>query len=329
MRQRAFSFPATSLALVLGLASASSWQSPATAQLPECAPPQAGEYLLLVVTESENDPEILQGLLTPQLNARVCTYLDEVVVRVQGFTSQEEAASLARLVTQESGLAAFVTRPPRDASAVAASSPPAENTEATIPSPSSSALPPSGLLDLPTVEVIEARSADGTERTPSTSEAVDEEEENVEIDPEDLPPATLPSGSIDFPPPDTDTPTSDSLPVYVPVPESSVSYPQATAISLPTPTPTTTAYNPQSLAPGYAVLVDYFNQTQIAGQLQQLTNQQIGLVSYGQRPFLLVGYTASEMEANRLFQQLSANGFWTMVVDSQRVTVIAPQVVAY
>jgi hypothetical protein len=50
------------------------------------------------------------------------------------------------------------------------------------------------------------------------------------------------------------------------------------------------------------------------------------LVSYGQRPYLLARYTTSEREANSTLRQLSDRGFWSMVVDSRRVTLLKPVV---
>lgn len=324
--------PAASLAIALA-----GWvgrSAPAIAQVPDCTPPRAGEYLLLVLSEGEDDPAIVRRLLTPQLAAVTCTYLDETVVRVSGFGSQEAASALARQITQESGLAAFVTRPPADAPPVARPPAPAS------PVP---AAPEPGLLELPTVEVVEARPAGERSRPapePEVEESEDEDDAfDLDLDPSDLPPADLPDGDFDVPPPDaSDTAGAtddEDLTVYVPVPNRApvTGNPTAPAPIPGMPTtpqtalnPAVTGYNPQPLAGGYAVLVDYFNQTQLAGQVQQLTNRSVGLVSYGQRPYLLAGYSASEAEANVLFQQLSSNGFWTMVVDSQRVMLLTPQV---
>ncbi len=86
------------------------------------------------------------------------------------------------------------------------------------------------------------------------------------------------------------------------------------------------AYNPQPLGQGYAVLVDYFNQPDIATQIQQLLGGNIGLASYGQRPYLLAVHTTSEREANSILRELSDRGFWSMVVDSRRVTLLRPTI---
>ncbi len=86
------------------------------------------------------------------------------------------------------------------------------------------------------------------------------------------------------------------------------------------------SYNPQPLGEGYAVLVDYFNQPEVASQVQQLLGSNVGLVSYGQRPYLLAVYTTNESAANSTLRQLSDRGFWSMVVDSRRVTLLSPLV---
>lgn len=92
--------------------------------------------------------------------------------------------------------------------------------------------------------------------------------------------------------------------------------------------PNALAYKPRALGTGYAVLVDYFNQPQVAAQVRQLLGGDVGLVSFGQRPYLLAVYTSNEREANSTLQQLSARGFLTMLVDSSKVTLLKPQVIS-
>ena len=82
------------------------------------------------------------------------------------------------------------------------------------------------------------------------------------------------------------------------------------------------AYNPQPLGEGYAVLVDYLNQPEIAVELKQLLGKDVGLVSFGQRPYLLASYTTNQGEANSILRKLSDRGFWSMLVDSNRVTLL-------
>lgn len=97
--------------------------------------------------------------------------------------------------------------------------------------------------------------------------------------------------------------------------------PSATTVSTNIP-----SYNPQPLGEGYAVLVDYFNQPEVAEKLKQLLGNDVGLVSYGKRPYLLVAYTTNESNANSTLRRLSDRGFWSMVVDSRRVTLLRPAV---
>ncbi len=89
---------------------------------------------------------------------------------------------------------------------------------------------------------------------------------------------------------------------------------------------TATAYRPQPLGAGYAVLVDYRNQPAIATQVQQLLGQEIGVATYGQRPYLLAGYTANPTAASELLKTLSDRGLLAILVDAQRVVVLKPTV---
>jgi hypothetical protein len=108
---------------------------------------------------------------------------------------------------------------------------------------------------------------------------------------------------------------TQNLPVYNPQPATNPDNPN-----------TSVAFNPQALGPGYAVLVDYFNQPELAAQVRQVFGTQVGLASYGQRPFLFVVYTTDQNAATAMVKTLSDRGFWPMLVDSRRVTLISPAV---
>jgi len=84
----------------------------------------------------------------------------------------------------------------------------------------------------------------------------------------------------------------------------------------------TSGYNPKPLGPGYAVLVDYGNQPEMAAKVQQIIGQDVGLVSYGQSPFLLALYTTDANAAYATLQKLSDRGFWATLVDSRRVILL-------
>lgn len=81
-------------------------------------------------------------------------------------------------------------------------------------------------------------------------------------------------------------------------------------------------YNPQVLGAGYAVLVDYLSRPELATQVRQLVGKDIGLASYRQRPYLLAIHTNDQSVANATLQTLTDRGFWAMVVDSRRVTLL-------
>ncbi len=85
-------------------------------------------------------------------------------------------------------------------------------------------------------------------------------------------------------------------------------------------------YNPQALGSGYAVLIDYGNHPEIATQVQQAVGGDVGFVSYGQRPFLLAVYTTNQREASTTLQTLSDRGFFAMIVDSRKVTLLRSNV---
>jgi len=85
-------------------------------------------------------------------------------------------------------------------------------------------------------------------------------------------------------------------------------------------------YNPQALGSGYAVLVDYANRPELATQVQQIVGGDVGFVSYAQRPFLLAVYTTNQREASTTLQTLSDRGFFAMIVDSRKVTLLRSNV---
>ncbi|MFB2838902.1 hypothetical protein [Floridanema evergladense] len=86
------------------------------------------------------------------------------------------------------------------------------------------------------------------------------------------------------------------------------------------------AFNPRLLGRGYAVLVDYGNQPEIATQLQQLLGKRIALVAFGERRYLLVLYTSNGRNASNTFRLLNDRGFLVMLVDANRVTLLNPQI---
>jgi hypothetical protein len=101
------------------------------------------------------------------------------------------------------------------------------------------------------------------------------------------------------------------------------SYPPDSGSSpLPTITPTT-GYNPQALGTGYAVLVNYYNRPETVSQVRSVvSDRDVGLVSYGQQPYLLAAFTSNQTAANDLLQKLTDKGLWAMTVDGRRVVLL-------
>ena len=193
----------------------------AVAQIRTCQPPKAGEYLLLVVSSTLESQTQVRRALPSNINSTVCSYLNNEVTRIGGFTNIEDANGWQRYVRDVVGLPAYIAQGPR----------------ATSPS-----IPPSNPQPQP----------------------------------------TLPSDSP--------------------------------------------SYSPQPLGAGYAVLVDYFSQPKIADQVQQLLGRDVGLVSYGQRPYLLAIHTSSQNTATLTLRKLSDRGLFAVMVDSSKVTLLRSRV---
>ncbi|MEB3358683.1 MAG: hypothetical protein VKK04_18295 [Synechococcales bacterium] len=103
----------------------------------------------------------------------------------------------------------------------------------------------------------------------------------------------------------------------------------STTAAQPQPAPPTRSpsrYNPELLGAGYAVLVDYFNQPELAAAVQQALQQSVGLVVYEQRPYLLATQTTDAAAAGRVLQTLSDRDLTAFMVDSRDVVLLTPQV---
>lgn len=94
----------------------------------------------------------------------------------------------------------------------------------------------------------------------------------------------------------------------------------------PSPASPAIAYAPKPLGVGYAVLVDYLNKPELAAQIRQLTGRDVGLASYGQRPYLLANYTPDQKSANATLKALSDRGYKALVVDSRKVVLLRQSV---
>lgn len=90
--------------------------------------------------------------------------------------------------------------------------------------------------------------------------------------------------------------------------------------------PSSIAFAPKPLGTGYAVLVDYFNRPETAITVRSLLGVNIGLASYGQRPYLLAFHTTDTTKATATLQRLSDRGFYAIVVDSRKVMLLTNKV---
>jgi hypothetical protein len=208
MSQMMRKFTTLSTAFVLAIASLIAVKiNSVTAQknIPVCQPPTAGEYLLLVVSPTQDNQTQLRRTLPTEIKTTTCRYLNDTVTRIGGFNKIDDANRWARYVNGIVGLSAIITTRPVDAQQ----------------------------------------------------------------------------------------------------PRSQIA-----------------SYNPQSLGMGYAVLVDYFNRPELATQLQQIVEGDVGFVSYGQRPYLLAVYTTNQKEAYNTLQRLNERGFSTYLVDSRKVLLL-------
>lgn len=106
--------------------------------------------------------------------------------------------------------------------------------------------------------------------------------------------------------------------------------PEAIASATPAAEPidqADTAYAPQPLGAGYAVLVHYGDRPEVAAQMQTLLAREIGLVSYQQRPYLLAVHTGDPVVASSILRILSDRNFSSMIVDSRSAMLLTPAVV--
>lgn len=188
-----------SIGLMGGINSATAQQK----NIPVCQAPNAGEYLLLVISPTPDNQTQLRRALPNELKTTTCRYLKDTVTRIGGFGSLDDATRWARYVSNVVGLSAIITTRPTDA--------------------------------------VQTQTA---------------------------------------------------------------------------------SYKPERLGQGYAVLVDYYNRPEVANQLREILEGDVGFVSYGQRPYLLATYTTNQKEAYSTLEKLSEQGFSALLVDSRKVLLL-------
>jgi hypothetical protein len=87
-----------------------------------------------------------------------------------------------------------------------------------------------------------------------------------------------------------------------------------------------TAYAPQPLGKGFAVLVDYQYQPESAIAIQRQIGQAVGLAVYRQRSYLLIAQSPDVGGAASTLSVLSSLNIPGFIVDSQEVVMLTPAV---
>lgn len=112
-------------------------------------------------------------------------------------------------------------------------------------------------------------------------------------------------------PPANGTPSSNGTPATTP---------PATTQAAPT------AYAPQPLGTGFAVLVDYQYQPEAAIAIQRQVGQAVGLAVHRQRSYLLIAHSPDVAGAASTLSVLTGLNIPGFIVDSQEVVMLTPAV---
>ncbi|MBW4459887.1 MAG: hypothetical protein KME47_06560 [Nodosilinea sp. WJT8-NPBG4] len=128
---------------------------------------------------------------------------------------------------------------------------------------------------------------------------------------------TTPSAST-TPPANSETPPTNGTPSGNGTPATGT--PPATNQSAPT------AYAPQPLGTGFAVLVDYQYQPESAIAIQRQVGQAVGLAVHRQRSYLLIAHSPDVAGAASTLAVLTSLNIAGFIVDSQEVVMLTPAV---
>lgn len=94
----------------------------------------------------------------------------------------------------------------------------------------------------------------------------------------------------------------------------------------PAPTARPTAYAPQPLGTGFAVLVDYQYRPESAIAIQRQVGQAVGLAVHRQRSYLLIAHSPNVEGAASTLSVLNSLNIPGFIVDSQDVVMLTPAV---
>ncbi|ARV60222.1 hypothetical protein BZZ01_17710 [Nostocales cyanobacterium HT-58-2] len=102
------------LLLIVGLTGGMNSAFAQQQDLPVCQPPNSGEYLLLIVSPTQNNQKQLREALPSDVKTTICRYLKDTVTRIGGFTKIDDANSWARYINNIVGLSAIITTRPSE-----------------------------------------------------------------------------------------------------------------------------------------------------------------------------------------------------------------------
>ncbi len=80
----------------------------------------------------------------------------------------------------------------------------------------------------------------------------------------------------------------------------------------------------EPLGTGFAVLVDYKNQPELARQVQNLLGTPVGWVTFEGKPYLLALSSRDQEEAAATLMSLSDRGFSVLLVNARQVRLLTP-----
>jgi hypothetical protein len=88
----------------------------------------------------------------------------------------------------------------------------------------------------------------------------------------------------------------------------------------------TSAFSPRNLGTGYAVLVNYQNQPEVALAVQEQVGQAVGLAVYRQLPYLLIAHSSDIEGAESTLRVLAERQIPGFIVNSREVVMLAPAI---
>jgi hypothetical protein len=118
----------------------------------------------------------------------------------------------------------------------------------------------------------------------------------------------------------------EGLQAFVARPATTATTPPPIGTTPPAVNVTPIAYAPQPLNAGFAVLVDYQYQPEMARAIQRQVGQAVGLAVYRQRLYLLIAYSPNLEGAATTLQVLGGYGISGFIVDSNETVMLTPAI---